>query len=372
MKNQKKINGTINVKDISSPYKYNFRKLAFLSVNSDVVPCKIFIQYFIKLSYFFIEMPAAKSFDRIFSVSATALLALSLMGCEVDGDDNLPGVTDLGLFMYTEANWHESEDTAQVAAAVYRDKVPIDLVGGDVFEARTTTERVLLKDRGFYAGSYAASLPVDDTVQEVLFNVVHEPVEAREDRWYPVDLVNTDPGPGELVGKSSTVSFPPGVTITGPPADSVYTRIDEEIDLSWVAIGAGDNMRVLAAVECTDGLSSSSYGTMVDIVDDNGLQAIGLDQFIYDLNTRPVLTFIADAALVLLQELLNQLSVGNIDPDYLVRKVEANPINSACEIRLFLQRQRDGKFDITFDDGNVVGSRSAEVTVNYFPPVLQN
>ena len=309
------------------------------------------------------------NFLGIFSV---LFLAYLLTGCEVDGGDNLPGVTDQGLFMYTETNRHETEETAQIAAAVYKDGVAVNLVAGDVFEARTATARVLLKDRGFYAGSYAASLPVDDTVQDIFLNVVHEPVEAREDRWYPVDLVNVDPGPGELVGKSSTVSFPPGVTITGPPADSVYTRIDEEIDLSWVAIGTGDNMRVLAAVECTDGLSSSSYGTMVDIIDDDGIQTIGLDQFIYDQNTRPVLTFIADAALVLLQELLNQLSAGNIDPDFLIRKEEANPIDSACEIRLFLQRQRRGQFDITFDAGNVIGSRSAEVTVNYIPAVVWN
>lgn len=309
------------------------------------------------------------NFLGIFSV---LFLAYLLTGCEVDGGDNLPGVTDQGLFMYTETNRHETEETAQIAAAVYKDGVAVNLVAGDVFEARTATARVLLKDRGFYAGSYAASLPVDDTVQDIFLNVVHEPVEAREDRWYPVDLVNVDPGPGELVGKSSTVSFPPGVTITGPPADSVYTRIDEEIDLSWVAIGTGDNMRVLAAVDCTDGLSSSSYGTMVDIIDDDGIQTIGLDQFIYDQNTRPVLTFIADAALVLLQELLNQLSTGNIDPDFLIRKEEANPIDSACEIRLFLQRQRRGEFDITFDAGNVFGSRSAEVTVNYIPAVVWN
>ena len=309
------------------------------------------------------------NFRVIFSVF---FLAYLLTGCEVDGGDNLPGVTDQGLFMYTETNRHETEETAQIAAAVYKDGVAVNLVAGDVFEARTATARVLLKDRGFYDGSYAASLPVDDTVQDIFLNVVHEPVEAREDRWYPVDLVNIDPGPGELVGKSSTVSFPPGVTIKGPSAGSVYTRIDEVIDLSWEKLEVGDNMRVLAAVECTDGLSSSSYGTMVDIIDDDGFQAIGLDQFIYDLDTQPVLTFIGDAALVLLQELLNQLSAGQIDPDYLVRKEDANPIESDCEIRLFLQRQRKGEFDITFDAGNVVGSRSAEVTVHYIPPVLQN
>ena len=314
----------------------------------------------------------SKLLDATICVSVVTLLAILITGCEVDGGDNLPGVPDQGLFMYTETNRHESEEIAQVAAAVYKDGVPVNLVGGDVFEARTATARILLKERGFYDGSYAASLPVDDTVQDVFFNVVHEPVEAREDRWYPVDLLNIDPGPGELVGKSSTVSFPLAVTITGPPAASVYTSINDVIELRWDMSAAGDSMRVLAAVECSDGLSSSSYGTMVDIVDDDGFEDIVLDKFIYDLNTKPVLTFIADAALVLLQDLLNQLSAGNIDPDFLIRQAEANPINSACEIRLFLQRQRNGEFDLTFDDGRVVGSTSAEVTVNYISLVLAN
>jgi hypothetical protein len=307
------------------------------------------------------------------SITGTIILAFLLTGCEIDGSDNLPGVPDLGLFMYAEANRHEVEDSAQIAAAVFKDGQPVNLVGGDVFEARTATERILLKNKGFYTGSYAASLPVDNSVQDILLNVVHEPVEAREDRWYPVDLINIDPGPGELVGKSASVSFPPAVTITGPSAATLYTSINDIIDLSWIAIGAGDTMRVLSAVSCTDGLATSTYGTVVEIADDDGLEAITLDKFIYDLNdASPGFQFVTDAAQVLLQELLNKLSVGNIDPDFLARQAEANPINSACEIRLFLQRQRQGQFDITFDDGTVIGSTSDEVTVNYLPPVQFN
>ena len=81
---------------------------------------------------------------------------------------------------------------------------------------------------------------------------------------------------------------------------------------------------------------------------------------------------ISDAAQALLQELLDQLSAGNIDPDFVSKKVEANPISSDCEIRLFLQRQRKGVFDASFDDGLVIGSRSAEVTVNYVSPTPFN
>ena len=309
----------------------------------------------------------------ILCITGVFVLIFLLAGCDINSDDNLPDVPELGLFMYAEANQHEAEDTAQIVAAFFRDGQPIDLVGGDVLEVRTATDRILLKERGFYVGSYAASLPVDSSVQNVFFNVVHEPVEAREDRWYPVDLINIDPGPGELVGKSATVSFPPAVTITGPAMFTVYNTIDSFIDLTWVAGGEGDTMRVLSAVNCTDGLAVSTYGTVVEIADDDGIETIALDKFIYDLNDNsPVIKLILDAARALLQELLNDLSAGNIDPDFLVRQAEANPVNSICEIRLFLQRQRDGQFDASFDSGRVVGSRSAEVVVDYVPPVQLN
>ena len=301
------------------------------------------------------------------------VITFLLAGCDINGGDNLPAVPGLGLFMFAEADHHETEDTAQISAAVFRDGQPVDLVGGDVFEARTVTERTLLKARGSFVGSYAASLPVDISVQNIFLNVVHEPVEAREDRWYPIDLLNIDPGPGELVGKSATVNFPPAVTITGPAMATIYTDIDEIIYLTWEAGGEGDTMRVLSAVNCSDGLATSTYGTVVGITDDNGLEEIALDKFIYDLNDgSPAADFISGAALVLLQELLNKLSAGNIDPDFLARQAEANPVESTCEIRLFLQRQREGQFDVSFDNGQVIGSRSAEVVVNYVPPVQLN
>jgi hypothetical protein len=315
---------------------------------------------------------SSASLANVYKIAAAIFFVSILAGCEVDGGNNLPPVPATGLVMYAEANLHESEETAQIAAAVYRDGEPVGLVGGDVFEAQTSTQRVLLTDKGYYDGSYAASLVVD-VVQAVFFNVVHEPIEAREDRWYPIDIVSIDPGPGELVGKSASVSFPPEVTITGPASGAIYTSLFDIIELSWVAIGAGDTMRVLSLVSCTDGLASSSYGTVVDIADDDGLEAVALNRFIFDINeASPGIKFISDAAQALLQGLLDQLSAGNIDPDYVARNVEANPISSDCEIRLFLQRQRKGVFDVSFDDGLVFGSRSAEVTVNYVAPTPFN
>ena len=99
-----------------------------------------------------------------------------------------------------------------------------------------------------------------------------------------------------------------------------------------------------------------------------GIESISLDRFIYDANLGSgAVEFLTDSALALLQETLNQLSAGNIDPDFLAKKAGANPIESNCEIRLFLQRQRRGTFDVSFDDGTVIGSTSAEVTLQYVP-----
>lgn len=310
-------------------------------------------------------------------INGIVLSVLVLSGCEIDGSDNLPRVPDQGLFMLAEVNRHEAEDEAQVAAAVFNDGVPVNLTGGDVFEARTATERVLLMKPGPVEGSYAESLPVDNSVQDVFLNIVHEPIEARANRWYPIDLLNIDPGPGELVGKSATVSFPQPVTIQLPVADTVYTSITDTIDLSWIqGDNVDDDMRVLSAIECTDGLATSSYGTVVDKTDvpsldfDDGVEPISLDKFIYDLDQgSDTIRFLSDAALALVQELLNQLSAGNIDPDFLLKQRNANPIESTCEIRLFLQRQRAGQFDAAFDSGSVTGSTSDEVTILYIAPV---
>lgn len=316
---------------------------------------------------------------RVARIHGIVLTVLVLAGCEIDGSDNLPRVSAQGLFVLAEVNRHEAEDEAQVAAAVFDDGAPVNLTGGDVFEARTATERVLLLKPGPVEGSYAAPLPVDNSVRDVSLNIVHEPVEARANRWYPVDLLNSDPGPGELVGRSASVSFPQPVTIEQPVADTMFNSITQDIALQWVP-GDGDEMRVLSAIECTDGFANSSYGTVVDkdmvadLNDDSsGSALIPLDKFIYDLNQGSAeIEFLSDAALALMQELLSKLSAGNIDPDFLLKQRDANPIESDCEIRLFLQRRRQGQFDAAFDDGAVFGSTSSEVILLYMPTVALN
>ena len=65
---------------------------------------------------------------RLSSVSAAILTAFLLTACDIDGGDNLPRVPDQGLFMLADVNRHEGDDSAQVAAAVFNNGEPVNLV----------------------------------------------------------------------------------------------------------------------------------------------------------------------------------------------------------------------------------------------------
>lgn len=308
--------------------------------------------------------------------ASKAVIGLStlfiLASCDIEGSDNSNDIPEQGLFVKVEANRHQSGETAQVAAAVFKDGVAVELLAGDLFEAQNVDSTALLKDQGYYQGSYSAPLALDDIDQELVITVVHKPLEAREGRWYPIDIIATDPGPGELVGHSARLRFPPNVVINDPMVNSLYTSTDETIELSWEALGEGDTMQLRSAISCDNGLAELHYGTEIMLGDDDGLQGIGVDDFIYDSSdsaSDDLIDFIDDTARTMLQELLDELSAGKIDEDYFARKKPVNPIVSQCEIRLFLFRQREGTFDDAFDQGSVIGSTSAEITLHYQPSI---
>ncbi len=297
------------------------------------------------------------------------LAIFTLPSCDFQSSDNLPNVPAEGLVISVEANRHEDSDEVQIAAAVFRDGVPVDLLAGDVFKAVSGENEVLLLKRGYYKGSYAATLSTDDSSLGLSISIVHEPLDARDDRWYPVDIVNVDPGPGELVGPVATVTFPPRISITGPVPLSVFTQLDENIDLSWLALNQDDTITARIAVDCSDGLSSNSYGIDLPLGNDDGLESISLADIIYDSKIDPpLLDFILASARASLQQLLNDLSNDAIDPDYLARNGTANPVVSSCDIRLFLLRSQEGVTNPEFDSGVVTGSSSSELTLFYRPP----
>ncbi len=128
------------------------------------------------------------------------LLLTTLFGCDIQYDTNIPNIPPEGRYVVITANQHSGQTMTQVAVALFDDASPINLVGGDVVQASTLDDSVLLLDSGAYTGSYVANLPNTANYNQIDFLMVHEPVKTRQNRWYPSDLLLTDPGPGELVG----------------------------------------------------------------------------------------------------------------------------------------------------------------------------
>lgn len=297
------------------------------------------------------------------------LSALSLTACDIELENNVPGVPAEGLFASVVANQHSNVSEVQVAIAIFDNAEPINLLGGDVVQASTTNNSVLLLEKGFYTGSYAASLENTENFNQIDFLMVHKPLEAREGRWYPVDLLNLDPGPGEFVGASATITLPPEL-LNVVPSSSNFSSINDNFTLTWTAESASDTMQVRSAVSCTNGTKTTAYGTVAVLTDtsDDGNEIISLDQFIYDLNDgSSTIKFIKAEARAALQELLIKLSDGAADKDFFANLETINPIENSCEIQLFLFRQRSGSFDSSSTNGDIFGSRSADVTLYYTP-----
>jgi len=300
------------------------------------------------------------------------LLLANLSACEIQVDSSLPGVPATGLFAAVGANQHSGEDSVQVGVAIFDDGDPIELVGGDVVQASTANDSILLLDRGFYTGSYSADLPNASNLDQVEFTIVHEPLEARQDRWYPVDLLNIDPGPGELVGDSAVINLPPEPVILAPAMDSIFSSINDNVVVTWNPLGAGsgDIMKIRSAITCDNGTRETTYGTDVDFVDgsDDGFETVPMERFIYDVNDEnPLVKFLDGEARAMLQELLEKLSNGAADDSFFANITPVNPITSECEIQMFLFRQRPGSFSNPSTDGTIFGGRSAEVTIHYSP-----
>jgi hypothetical protein len=306
-------------------------------------------------------------YNKILSI---LLIAQFLIACDIDIDTNIPDVPPEGRFAVVAANQHNNVTSAEVAIAIFEDAVPVNLVGADVVQASTTDDSILLLDRGFYTGSYAASLPNPANLNQIDFLMVHKPIEARQRRWYPADLINIDPGPGEFVGASAMITLPPfpaNVATSGTD----FNSINDSFIITWTPEISGDIMIIRSAITCSDDTNIYTYGTEPVLGDssDDGTQTINLDQFIYDTKstTPPPFNFLLGESRAALQELISKLNELGIAEDFFENFPSVNPIANSCEIQLFLFRQRDGAFDSPSTNGRIYGSRSTDLTLQYNP-----
>jgi len=310
-------------------------------------------------------------FSRYYASLPSIFFSMFLLSaCDIEIDNNLPDIPPEGRFVVVGANQHTGIASVQVAIAIFDDATPVSLVGGDVVQASTSEDSILLLKDGVYNGSYAASLPNPANFNQVDFLMVHAPLEARQDRWYPVDLLNIDPGPGEIVGASAAILLPPHPLNLQTDSNN-FINSNDSFMLSWSPESAGDIMKVRSAVSCTDDTNTYTYGTEATLIDDtdDGSENISLQQFIYDINdtTEPPFEFLLGQSRAALQELLTLIKEEGIAEDFFNSVSLVNPIDSTCEIQLFLFRQRDSAFDSIETNGRIFGSRSADLTLNYNP-----
>ena len=296
---------------------------------------------------------------------------LLLSGCPTGSTSNSQsGQFNDGLTAKIQANIHEDETDAKVVAAAFQDGARINLIAADVFEATTATKGVLLKSVNVHTGDYIGTLPIDDKEQPVTITIQHKPIEAREDRWYPIDILNVDPGPGELVGRFATVSFPSELDLLGPSNNTVYLDRDDNINITWTPSGNGnDDMRLSTAVTCSNSSAELSYGLSYSISsgDNTGLYTIAMNKLVYnDSITALALEFVEHITRIFLAATIEVLTFGLIEESDLTNStIDIETAN--CDINLTLIRERKGSLDDEFDDGIAIGSTSASTTILYRP-----
>ena len=158
-------------------------------------------------------------------------------------------VSQTGISVGLQVNLPLNTTQADAVASIYKDGTRQPLVGGDFFQADTSTDSVMLTSLENLSGDYRGKVSVTGSTDPVTLSTQYDPVKARQDRWYPVDQLLIDPGPNEdLVGYSETVTFPAplrNLTINS----TTYTSRSDNIVLNWDAAN-GDQMNTTSVVTC--------------------------------------------------------------------------------------------------------------------------
>lgn len=193
---------------------------------------------------------------QLITLSMAGLLGACFGGTgEQDSLRDAPSATGISLGL--QVNLARDASTANAAATLFKDGVRQPLVGGDFFIARSSVDDAVLKSLENLSGDYSGRLGVAGDGDTVTLSTEYDPIRAREDRWYPVDQLQIDPGPNpDLVGYTTEVIFPAPLEITSPRT-ATYTSRNDNIVLTWTA-GSSDQMTANAIVTCRDA-SNKTY-----------------------------------------------------------------------------------------------------------------
>lgn len=298
-----------------------------------------------------------------------SLAALICTGCFYGSSDSLRDpVAQEGVSATIQANLPYNSGTAQVAASLYQDAKKQALVGGDIFVASSDggVQSTILRSIENLSGDYLASLAVSDPAQGVTFEVVNDPVAAREDRWYPVDELLVDPGAGDLVGYEFVVNFPTPLMLTSPMPNEIYTSRSQDIVLNWNSEADGDQMRLTTVQTCFANGQSVQWATSSVLgTTDTGTYTIPVGTLIPATSlVNGVINFFQQISVIIVSSVLEAYTFGLISAD----TIQLDPATlDYCTISLTTFREIKNDLGSGISGGYAIGSSSDTVTVRYEP-----
>lgn len=297
----------------------------------------------------------------------------ALVSCYQGSSDNLRDpVSSTGVSATIQANLPLDSTQAQVAGSVFKDGKKQALVGGDVFKAYSESSSIIMRSIENLSGDYLAELTTINPGAGIEFVVTHDPEGAREDRWYPVDELLVDPGPGELVGNSVIVDFPDAIILANPGQGNVYSDRSDDIILNWGASpSTTDQIRVTTVQECHSATRSITWANTI-IPDftgagttDTGTHTISVGSLVPDTGILNSVVGIVDQ--------LSVIIVGSILEAYTYGLINAESISldtfavQYCDITITVFRELKGQLNSGISGGYAIGSTSDTVSVVFQP-----
>lgn len=301
-------------------------------------------------------------------------VCLVVLGCsDTTNNDDPIGVADpmtapsntSHLSAQLQVDWPSQTSYANAAAAMFSHGNAVNLIAGDLFRADSQLDNVLLRSKELGTGRYFGRLDLlaDDSAQTVSVEVVHEPLAARSERWYPAEEFNLDPGAGEFVGVYALIDFPPEITLLTLPSGNTFTSRSDDVEISWQALSGTETMRIVGRVECFDNGSSIAYGVSRFLGEDDGYSRFSIGELIIEDETGAFLgEFFSNLASAMISAMLEVVTLGLIDADDLF---DTGPfIIDYCDLDLALFRERLGMLD-GYEEGWAIGSRSTRINLRY-------
>ena len=302
---------------------------------------------------------------------------LVLCACESNTDALSPNPDEPGLSGNFQIDLANNTDVAIVEGAIFIDRIRVPIVAGDVLVASSDMEEVILRNASSEDSRYRNSLTIDSPDDTINFSIEHRPIEARAERWYPVDELLVDPGPSELVGLTANANFPAAINIDTPLNGSNFNGLNTAVQIRWSPFNEAEPIRISSFYTCTDGDLRAEGAYVSAELNDDGEETINIDTLVNSgvENRDNLIEFfasaVAEAAFALIEGIMiTALEIaffGLIDfgtaSSSSTRFSLDNP--EQCDINLRVLRIRDGTLDSNFNSGNVKASRSDAVDITY-------